>query len=87
MYEGMVGGVAKILQNRQGKVATVTSLKGPVEDPKANAMQVLRGLLRNAFVQAILPGFRNEIHRIEPVKYRAALKRQRADTATRGRTR
>jgi hypothetical protein len=85
MYEGMVGGVAKILQNRQGKVATVTSLKGPVEDPKANTMQVLRGLLRNAFVQAILPGFRNEIHRIEPMKYRAALKRERKETATRGR--
>jgi hypothetical protein len=83
MYEGVVGGVAKVLQNRQGKVATVTSLKGPVEDPKANTVQVLGGLLRNAFVQAILPGFRQEIHRIEPVKYRAALKREKKDEGVR----
>jgi hypothetical protein len=84
MYEGLVGGVAKILQNKQGKVATVTSLKGAVEDPKSNTVQVLGGLLTNAFVQAIMPGFRREVKRIEPVKYRAAVKRERKDGATRG---
>ena len=40
-------------------------------------MEALGGLLRNAFVKAILPGFQHEIQRIEPVKYRAALKNER----------
>ena len=79
MYEGVVGGLAKLLENRQDKVATVTSLKGPVKDPHANAVQVLSGLLKNAFVEAIMPGFRQEIHRIEPVKYRAAVKREKKE--------
>jgi len=48
--------------------------------------QALGGLLKNAFVKAILPGFRREIHRVEPVKYRAAMKREKKDTeARRGR--
>ena len=75
-YEGLVGGAAKLLQNRRGQVATVTSLNGPLDDPKANALQALRGLLKNAFVKAILPGFRNEIFQREPYKFRAAMKKE-----------
>jgi len=86
MYEGVIGGAAKILENHKGEVATVTSLKGPAADPKADTWQALGGLLKNAFVKAILPGFRREIHRVEPVKYRAAMKREKKDTeARRGR--
>jgi hypothetical protein len=70
MWEGIAGGIAKILENRHGEVATVTSLKGPVEDPHANAMQILGGLVRNAFIRAILPGFRQEVARLEPLKVR-----------------
>ena len=77
MYEGIVGGLAKMLENQRGEVATVTSLDGPLEDPKADAMQALGGLLRNAFAKAILPGFQNEIRRLEPYKYRVAIKKER----------
>ncbi len=76
MYEGIVEGVAKILENKHGEVATVASLDGPVENPKANTMQVIRGLLRNAFVKAILPGFQDQIARLEPAKYRAVRKKE-----------
>ena len=76
-YEGIVGGAAKLLKNRRGEVATVTSLNGPLANPKANALQALRGVLRNAFTQAILPGFRNEIFQREPYKYRVAMKKEK----------
>jgi hypothetical protein len=77
IYEGIVGGIAKLLENQRGEVATVTSLNGPLENPKANAMQALSGLLKNAFVKSILPGFQNEIRRVEPYKYRVAMKKQK----------
>jgi hypothetical protein len=75
-YEGLVGGAAKLLKNDRDEIATITSLDGPLENPKANSMQALQGLLRNAFVKAILPGFRNEIFHREPYKYRAAMKKE-----------
>lgn len=79
MYEGIVGGVAKLLENKRGEIVTVTSLEGPIEDPKANTMQVIGGLLKNAFVKSILPGFQHEIARLEPFKYRAAKKKERKE--------
>jgi hypothetical protein len=76
MYEGIVGGIAKMLENRKGEVATVTNLDGSVDDPKANTLQVIGGLLKNAFVKAILPGFQREISRLAPLKYRKAKKEE-----------
>lgn len=76
MYEGIVGGVAHLLENRQGKVATVTNLRGPVDDPNANTMQVIYGLLRNAFIKSILPGFQNELSRIAPTYARTETKEE-----------
>jgi hypothetical protein len=35
----------------------VTPVSGPLENPKASTWQTLTGLVRNAFVKAILPGF------------------------------
>jgi hypothetical protein len=83
MYEGIVGGAAKMLENKHGEIATVTSLNGPLEDPNANSLQALRGLLRNAFVKAIMPGFRNQIFQKEPYKYRMAMKKEKKETAVR----
>lgn len=77
MYEGVVGGLAKILENRKGEIATVTSLKGPVGDADSNSLQVLGGLMRNAFIQAIRPGFQRELKRLDPRKYRAVQKKAR----------
>jgi hypothetical protein len=58
VYEGLVGGVAKILQNRKrGEVATVTRISGPVENAKTSTLQVIGGLIQNAFIKSILPGF------------------------------
>ena len=78
-YEGIVGGVTKMLENRRGEVATVASLKGPVENPNANTFQVMGGLIRNAFVKAILPGFQHQLAQIDPMRFRSVKKQQRKD--------
>jgi hypothetical protein len=50
--------VSKVLRNRpREEVATVTPIRGPIDDPKASAWETIVGLVQNAFVKAILPGF------------------------------
>lgn len=61
IYEGVVGGLAKLLENPRETVATQTSISGPVESPKANTWEIVVRLLQNAFFKSILPGFENEI--------------------------
>jgi hypothetical protein len=52
---------AKIFENRpRDQVATVTRLEGPLENPDASTWEVLVNLVRNAFIEAILPGFERE---------------------------
>lgn len=58
IWERLVEGLAELLANRpRDEVATIAELQGSVEDPRASNLQVLLNLIRNAFVEAILPGF------------------------------
>ena len=58
MYEGVVGGVAKLLENRRGeKVATKADVSGRIDNPNVSAVDVVIRLLQNAFFKSILPGF------------------------------
>ena len=77
MYEGIVGGVAKLLENSRDEVATVTDLKGRVDDPKSSALQVIANLVKNGFIKSILPGFQGEVKKINPMLYRSIDKEQR----------
>jgi uncharacterized protein DUF748 len=62
LYEKVAGGIAKMLKNEPRKeVATVTSISGPVEDVHANTMEIVGGLIKNAFFRAILPGFESHV--------------------------
>ncbi len=61
LYERLVGGVAKLLENRRDEVATKAKLSGPVSNPKSNTWEVLVRLFQNAFIRAILPGFDQEL--------------------------
>jgi hypothetical protein len=62
LKEALVGAGTTVLENRpRSEVATVASLSGPVENPNASTLDVVLGLLRNAFIKAILPGL--EPHR------------------------
>ena len=61
MYEGLVGGVAKLLENPpRDEVATKVTISGPVDNPKMSTLQVVLRLIQNAFFRAILPGFEEE---------------------------
>ena len=54
--------VAKVFKNRnRDEVATIATLEGPLENPKASTWEVLVNLVRNAFFRAILPGFEREV--------------------------
>jgi hypothetical protein len=54
--------VAKIFKNRKSdEVATIGKLEGPLENPRASTWEVLVNLVRNAFFQAILPGFERQL--------------------------
>jgi len=66
LYEKLVGGVSKLLENRtpRREVATKTTLHGElggVGPTKVSTGQALANLIRNAFFRAILPGFDAEL--------------------------
>jgi hypothetical protein len=57
-WERVLDVLVSILENvPRDEVATVVDVSGPLEDPALNTWQALGNLLRNAFLQAILPGF------------------------------
>jgi hypothetical protein len=63
LYEGIVEGVADILENKKtDKVVTVADISGPVSNPHSSAMQIIGKLIENAFIKAILPGFEGELN-------------------------
>jgi hypothetical protein len=58
MYERLVGGVAKILKNREREeVATKATVLGRIDNPKVPIIDVVVRLIQNAFFKEILPGF------------------------------
>jgi Domain of Unknown Function (DUF748) len=64
LYEGLVGDVAKLLENTpREEVATRTNVSGPVENPQISTWQTVVNLVKNAFFKAFLPGFEKEVGR------------------------
>ena len=60
-YELTVGGAAKLLSNHSTKaVATNVDLNGKLQNPDVSTLQALGELARNAFINAIVPGFDRE---------------------------
>ena len=58
LYEVIAEKLARLLENQErDEVATVANLSGDLSDPDVSGWQVFVNLLRNAFVEAILPGF------------------------------
>jgi hypothetical protein len=45
-------------------VATVVPISGAVENPNAQTLETVLGLVQNAFIKAILPGFEKESARV-----------------------
>ncbi|HYY25063.1 MAG TPA: DUF748 domain-containing protein [Candidatus Udaeobacter sp.] len=62
MYEGLVGGIAGLLQNRpRQEVATTVPVAGDIESPQTSTWETVINLIQNAFFKAILPGFEKEV--------------------------
>ena len=60
MYEMMIGGVAKLLENRSHQeIATRADISGPAGNPETSTWQIVAELIKNAFFRAILPSFEN----------------------------
>ena len=60
-YEMLVGGAARLLQNRpRQEVATKVQIRGSLKNPRTSTWQIVGQLLKNAFFKALLPGFEKE---------------------------
>ncbi len=73
VYERLVGGVAKLLENRsREEVATKSDVSGRIDSPQVSVVDVVLRLVQNAFFKAILPGFDLESGRAERVRRAAS---------------
>jgi hypothetical protein len=62
MYEGILGGLSWLLENRpREEVATTTRISGRLSNPETSTWEVALGLIQNAFFQAILPGLERSV--------------------------
>lgn len=63
VYEGLLDGIVTMFKNEpRDEVATETEVKGPLDDPRASTWGILLNLVKNAFLKAIVPGFKQSIH-------------------------
>jgi hypothetical protein len=66
LYEGVVGGVSEIFQDQpRDTIAARTDVSGPVSSPSASTLEILISVLRNAFIDAILPGLERQAGRVK----------------------
>jgi hypothetical protein len=63
VWESVVGAVAFVLKNqKKDQLATKITIKGSFKDPKTKTLDAVWEVLRNGFVQALLPSIDNEIN-------------------------
>jgi hypothetical protein len=62
LWESAVGTVGKLLSNPERKqLATKVSMRGSFHDPNISALEAVFNVLRNAFIEAMLPRIDHEI--------------------------
>jgi len=75
LYEGLVDVGAKVLKNRpRREIVTVMDVSGRVDQPQISTWQVVRGLLGNAFIEALYPGFERDEGRTVKLKPAPAIR-------------
>lgn len=63
IYEHMIGAAGVILRNqKKQQVATKIELSGRLDDPESSTIDAVWEVLRNAFIQALMPSIDNEIN-------------------------
>jgi hypothetical protein len=70
-YEGLVGAVQTMLQNRRGDVGTKVDISGTVSQPEISTWEIVFGLLENAFIKAISHGFEKPDNQPSPARMNA----------------
>lgn len=55
IVEGAVDAVTGLLEDDQDRIATRTTLSGTLQDPSVGVWQAIVGVLRNAYVEAVVP--------------------------------
>ena len=61
LRQGAIGALAWVLSNRpRNEVATTITLTGRIDSPQYSSWEAFVGMLRNAFIKAISPGFENK---------------------------
>ncbi len=58
LYERALDAIASLLESPRDEIATEFDLSGEIDDPEASTWEIVTGLVRNAFFDAIIPGFR-----------------------------
>jgi hypothetical protein len=53
--------VVELLETPRQEVATQTDISGRLARPQTSTWEAVLGILQNAFVRAILPGFEREV--------------------------
>lgn len=62
-WESIVGTAGDILQNqKEDQVATKVPIEGSFSDPKPNILQAILQLLKNAFIEALMPSVDQQIN-------------------------
>ena len=75
LREGMVSVAAKVLKNRpRREIVTVMNVSGRIDQPQVRTWPTVRGLLRNAFIRAIDPGFEPDNDRTAKLKPAPAIR-------------
>jgi hypothetical protein len=63
IWETIVGGVGVIFKNQEkNQIATKIRLEGNFKDPDTNILDAIWEVLRNAFIQALMPSVDNQIN-------------------------
>ncbi len=63
LWEAIVGAVGEVFQNQEkDQLATKILIEGDFQNPETNTVDAVWGVLRNAFVRALLPSIDNEIN-------------------------
>jgi hypothetical protein len=71
VYEGILGGLSWLLENQpRDQVATTTRISGRLSNPDTSTLEVILGLVQNAYFQAILPGLERDIGKGRKIKPR-----------------
>jgi hypothetical protein len=63
IWESVVGAVAWILTNhKKDQIATKATFEGRLDDPDISVLSIIGQLLRNAFIQALVPSLENNVN-------------------------